>query len=348
MLKRLLFILALVLLAHSANATTIYFAGSEDTDFGSNGSCSGASGNNVTRPDWAFGAISASGSTPACSSPVYTPISNFWVHGQAFPTGSTSTSGDEIIALYDAGGVKRLVVRGTGTAGQLKISTRNAAGTYVDLVTASSNFTASTVQAIDLQVNYAVSGSVTLYIAGVQVATFSGNITTDSATTLAQVGYGQANSANHWDWSECIVSDSDTRGMGLLTLNPTASGSTQSWTPNTVGDVSKAFINDSTSISTSTNNALSEWTIPTGLPTGNYQLLAVAQSARVEIGATGPTTFTWLMNVNGVNKTTGSNSPLVGSFSNFNGQIWSTNPNTGSAWNFSDLSGLQLGIESMP
>ena len=76
-------------------------------------------------------------------------------------------------------GVSRIVLRQTGTYGQIKVSTRNAAGTITDLATASSNFSAAARN--DQKVNYTCSssGGIALYIDGTSVISYSGNPCTD-------------------------------------------------------------------------------------------------------------------------------------------------------------------------
>jgi hypothetical protein len=196
-----------------------------------------------------------------------------------------------------------------------------------------------------------------MYLAGTQVINFSGNPCTDAATQLNQVEFASANggaggtvsNGGGTGWSEIIIADQDTRGMGLWTLNPTAAGNTQSWTPNTVANVNKATINDTTNVSTGSNNALSEWTTPTSPPAGTWNVLAVVQEARVLRGTTGPQNFEWLLRTtDGTDHVTGSVNPST-SFGNFSNQIWATNPFTTSAWAITDIAaGFNLGIESLP
>jgi hypothetical protein len=277
---------------------------------------------------------------------------------------STSSSGEQGLIIRSPDGVSRIILRQTATYGQIKVSSRNAAGTITDLATSSSNF-AIAGHTLDLNVNYTCSGAggVVLYIDGVQVINYSGNPCTDSATQLNQVDFasmtaGTANtncalgsSENGGScWSEVIICDTDTRGMGLWSLTPSAAGNTQSWTPNTVANINPAAINDNLFVSSTASSQLSEWTTPTSAPTGAWNLLAVVQEARVASSTTGPTTFEWLLRTkDGSDHVTGSLTPSVTVFGNFNNQIWATNPHTSAAWVLSDIaSGFNLGIESTP
>src|ERR1035437_5064807 len=249
----------------------------------------------------------------ASVTPVWGPSSSFWVHGQFGASNNNGTNSNGILlALADSGGVGRILVRGTGTAGQLKISTRNAAGTFVDLVTSVAGAfpAAANPLAMDLFVNYAVSGQATLYWNGAVIADTGPavNVTTDSATALAQAFYGAVlSSGNRGYWSECAVRTTSTLGMAMKTLPPVAAGNTQSWLPNTVGNVNPTSINDANFVATTSVNALSEWTVATTLPTGSWAIAAVVQEARVSVGLTGPQHFEWLVRtVDGSDNVTGS------------------------------------------
>lgn len=284
--------------------------------------------------------------------PFWSATTAFWVHGQYGPSGgNTTVSNGILLALADSSGVGRILIRGTGTAGQIKISTRNAAGTIVDLVTSVAGaFTAGNPLPFDLFINYAVSGQCALYHHGVVIADTgpSVNVTTDGATTLAQAFFGfvyDGFGTGSAGWSECAVRTTSTLGMAIQTLPPVAAGSTQSWLPNTVGNVNPTAINDTNLVAAVGVNALSEWTVATALPTGNWTIAAVVQEARVSVGLTGPQHFEWLVRtVDGSDNVTGSVAP-TNSFANYNGQIWPLNPHTGVAWLAGDL--INAGIESL-
>ena len=125
-------------------------------------------------------------------------------------------------------------------------------------------------------------------------------------------------------------------------------GNTQSWTPNTVGNINEVIISDTTLVSTNVNDALSQWTTPTSALSGNWGVKAIVQEARVRIGTTGPQHFDWSLRTASTDYVAGvSNAPLT-SFSNFKNQLWTTNPNTSGAWAITDIaSGFNLGIKSL-
>jgi hypothetical protein len=256
------------------------------------------------------------------------------------------------MALFDATGVGRIAVLGTGTNGQLKIVSCNAAGTLTTLATTSTSayYIPSNTMAIDLFVNYSTNGQVTLYIDGVSVAD-SGpnvNILTDSATNVSQfllsspTGPSVGFSANVF-WSEIIIQDTSTLGMGLVTLPPQAAGNTQSWT-GSVSNINELTLNTSASITTTANNAMSEWTVNTALPSGSWAIAAVVTEAVVSAGTSGPMHFEWVVRTSdGTDHVAGNVAPATG-FGNYQ-NVWPVNPQTGTAWQAGQL--INIGIESL-
>jgi hypothetical protein len=342
--------------------TTVLWAGSEDTSFSK---LTGSIFSNVTSSGFraafcrAGMLIQQVGGTTFpppvyAQSPLLSSIASFWFHARYsnFIGGDTSTvAADNMLVLLDAGGVARLAVQGTGTAGQLKIVTRNAAGSLTTLVTTAPGtlplcLTGAPV-AIDLFVNYAVSGQATLFINGALVAdTGAGvNITTDGATALAQCQISSPTSTTNMMWSELLIQDTSTLGCAVQTLPPIAAGNTQAWSPNTVSNVNPTTINDTNFVGSATAAQISEWTLATALPGGSWTIGAVVQEARVSVGSTGPQHFGWEVRTSdGTDHTTGTIAPLVGSFANFQ-NVWATNPHTSAAWNAGEL--INAGLVSL-
>jgi hypothetical protein len=262
-----------------------------------------------------------------------------------------TTANQQAIIVRSPDGVSRIVVRGTGTNGTLKVSSRNAAGTITDLATATGVFPGTTLFSLDTRIDYSATGGVQMWISGVQVINYSGDPRTDAATQLNQVDFAAvinaSNAGNNTYWSEIIVADQDSRSMALWTLAPAAAGNSQTWTPNTLANVNKPAINDATFISATTNNALSEWTVAATPPSGGWSVLGLVQNARVQISATGPQHFDWLARTGAIDYLASAPQAPALAFGNFS-HIWPLNPNTGVAWTVADITaaGLNLGIES--
>jgi hypothetical protein len=279
------------------------------------------------------------------ASPTFTAGSLLWIHGQFFDIGTiASTLNQQSVIARSPDGVSRIVVRQTGTYGILKVSTRNAVGTLTDLATASSGFTNGVLAQFDMKIDYSAGGGVQLWIAGVQVINYSGDPRTDSATTLNQIELA-CFSVGNTQWSEVIVTDGDTRNMGMVTLQPVAAGNTQAWTPNTVTNINETTISDATFITDSTGGALSQWTTPVTIPGGNNYVLAIVQEARLRgAGAS----VDWSVRSTAADYLAGAPVSPTASFVKYGNRIWATDP-AGGAWVPADITGggLNLGIRSV-
>ena len=144
-----LLLLAPTLLPTGASATLLY-AGGEDSDVicAIGGTCGVDTNSLHYRPDWAREAISVYviGNDPPTNrfaTAPFTSSSTLWVHGQycgrrTSPCSSGTSNGAQLMRFMDTAGNPALVIRGTGTEGQLKIDSRSASGTFSTLVTCSS------------------------------------------------------------------------------------------------------------------------------------------------------------------------------------------------------------------
>lgn len=341
----------------------VYFCGSEDIDFAFAGLAAG-----TTSPtsyfDTAFSRACAypggSGSTTwplanSISNPVsFGNLSSFWAHAETNFISNGTVSGDILIALADSGGVGRILVRGTGTAGQLKISSRNAAATITDFsgaTTASGAYSAALTK-LDLFCNYSSSGQVQLYINGVLAADTgaSVNVTTDSATSLSFLYLSNATSGSNVTFSEVIVADSDTRAARLWTMNSTTAGNAQTFS-GTASNVNKGTISDATYISAASSGLINEYkTGGIALPGGTFTVPAVKMISRALVGTSGPAHVEYVTRVGSTDYTGGSWAPTVGSFVNdTSGYYQATNPGTSAPWATSDLtaSTFNYGVESV-
>ena len=249
------------------------------------------------------------------------------------------------------GATCRLVVRDTGTAGTWAVYKRNAAGTYTQL---GSNFTtglSSAVTAFDIHVVYGTSGSVTIYLAGAQVFSFSGDTTTDSATTLSSVELaGIATGSNNVIWSEVFVADSDTRGSGLWLMNSSTAGNAQTWS-GTPSNVNEQVTADTTYIAAASAGLIEEFkTGGIALPTGSWGVAAVKMIARALVGTSGPQHVEYVTRVGSTDYVGGSWAPPVGSFAtDTQNYMQALNPGTGVAWTTGDLTAttFNYGVESV-
>lgn len=345
---------------------TILFAGGEDVDFtcvGTTSNCTVDTGGSPHyRTAYARLAVSArSGAVsdppnPYLASPNFTATTHIWTHMQANSVNVDGlTNNAQAVTWVAADGNPAIILRGSATTGGIKITTRSTAGVLTDLVTcnAASMFRANTLEQHDIDINYAVGGSVTVYKNSVSVCTFTGDVTTNGRTQLQAVWLGPMNTnvgASN-AFSEVIVADTDTRAKSLLRLTPNASGNTVAWTganPCTVILPAVTF-NDASYVQSGTNNQLEQCAVVNTFPAGTWRIDALVMSTRILRGATGPQHFQFSTRTGGLDFTSSDFNPTP-SFSNIGNYIQSLNPNTSLVWTQAEITaaGFNIGLKSTP
>lgn len=352
--KAILFGLALILGQVLPATATILWAGGEDIDFNLIGLAAVTTTAGQFRTGYAREAIT-SGFNSNITTPsiyraytqIFSATTSLWLHAETIAAGNGTNSGQIALAAIAGDGNQALLLRGTGTAGQVKISKIDTAGTVTDLVTCSVGAWPTTALGkLDWSINYAVAGGTTLYFNDVQICTFSGDVTTNSRTTIQQyyLAYAGA-SGGAISWSEVIVSTTDTRDMNLFTCFPNSNGTTVAWT-GSFSNVNPTAINDASSITTGSSNVVAEFNCPS-LPAGSFTVPAVTSSLRIQRGASGPQNFQFVTKPNGASDQFSGSTAAGNVFSN-SYQIQSTNPATAGAWSTSDINGMQQGVKSIP
>jgi hypothetical protein len=349
-LLALLIMTACVLSPLSDARATILFAGGEDSDFTAGAGVSLAVGPYYYSA-YAREGIFTSGTTtePPTNyelSPTFTASSTIWVHATIDPNNADITN-SEVLRVLSPDGLARILIRATGTVGQYKISTINAAYTITDLVTMSSAcFPTGALRMLDLYINYGTSGEVTLYCNGVSYADYTGNVTTNSATQLNQISLGGVNGGQSILWSEIIVATTDTRTMRLVTLAPAANGNTHNFDTGAASNVNETTLSNATVDASGTAGQIQEYTIG-ALPAGTWSVLDLWLNARAEVDTTGPQHLQGMVRTSSTDYTSSNLAPPQGSFG-WISTDWTTNPNTGVAWTTGDLgaAGFNIGYKS--
>jgi hypothetical protein len=285
--------------------------------------------------------------------PAFANQSTVWIHAETFQFNgtATTTSNQQAVGIFGSDGVRRILIRGTGTNGQVKISTRNTAGTITDLVTCTSgSWPVAALTKLDIFLHYAVSGEITLYAGGVQFCDFIGDVTTNSVTAVNQADFAATttSASRQIDYSEIIVATTDTRSLNLFTCSPAANGTNMTWT-GSFSNVNPNTINDAVQISTGSNAQIAEFTCPS-LPAGSFTIPAVAQTIRLTIGSSGPQNFNFITRpaTGSTDYDTGSTTAGTGAYANYQ-HVWSVSPATSSAWTPAEVTtGFNEGVESEP
>ena len=297
--------------------------------------------------------------------PTFTSTSSFWVHGLMVdgyymdfaPDTLCDQNGWELIALFSPDGYPRIAVGypsgQTGAIDQYSIYKIDNTGAYTLLATQTADPTnlicGTDTTTFDLYVNYSASGTVTLYCNGVQAVTYSGNVTTNSTTTLNQVRF-----AGFGSWSEMIVSTTPTPAMHLLSLIPAASGNADTFTTGNVSNINDNSLDTTTVDASGTAGQIQEYTVlPPGWDWGNFSssansnVLAVVTHASALVNSTGPQHLQAMVRTGGADYTSSNLSPNQYSWTHIS-NIWATNPNTSANWTLGDLmnAGFNIGFKS--
>lgn len=356
-------LLLLALLAGTSHASaTLLFAGGEDVDFTcfSGGSCITTTNSLTIRSGWARASygVSATSTDPPSnyfSTAIFTANSTIWVHAQlcANPVtacSSGTTANAQMLRIVDNVGNPALIIRGTGTAGQVKISSRTSSGTFTDIATCTVGFPTSSIAQMDFFINYGTSGQVTLYANSMQICNFSGNVTNgDGATTLQQVQFAGTSGSTYW--SEVIVATTDTRAMARYTASTAGNGNTTGFSGTNICSAiwNVTSFNDSNFGYSGSNSVLQECTVNSSIAPGVYSVLGLVMSARALVGSTGPQHFDFLTRTANTDYASGDFAPTT-SFSNITNYIQTVNPSTSNPWAVSDFqaAGFNVGEKTKP
>lgn len=302
--------------------------------------------------------VSSFSATDGWFATLYSAASTFWVTARYYADTNTfyNSAGTNWISLYD-GTTPRLALTYTGTMGgkysqnvPIQLVKISAAGTVTVLATASSNYPVGALTKIDVSVQYGTSGRVKVYVGGVLVLDYSGDVTTDSATTLSGVRFFQpAATGDSAYWSEIIAATIDTRSLALATLAPSASGNTFNWTSGAVSDVNETTLSDQTLATSATAGQIFETTINSATVPTTGAVVSVLVTARAQKGNTGgPANLNLMVRTGGTDYASGSLALPTARFDTVVNE-WATNPATGAAWLPADLSaaGFNIGVKSV-
>ncbi|MGZ5545083.1 MAG: hypothetical protein ACXWIU_10445 [Limisphaerales bacterium] len=330
--------------------TTFYFIGGEDSDFTKIGVTTVDTSTNMRRTANARCALRIGPGQVAGDGWVGTlsaPQSSLWFTGRFFNSSSQpSTSAAEILQFRDSSGTKRLALHNNNST--LTLSKVSAAGAYTQLATSSFLPGNGITYKVDVSINYSASGSFQLYADGSPILSYTGNMVTDSATSIASFMLAAWNSNNNGSaWSEIICADVDTRSMGLTTLAPTANGNTFNFDAGNYASVNETILDDSTVITSGTVGQVAQFTVGSSGVSGAPAIRAVCVAARAGKGSTGPQSAKIGVRTGGADYVSGSIALQSGSLGRIQ-NIFVTNPATGNAWAASELTaaGFNVGIVS--
>jgi len=219
--------------------------------------------------------------TMNCYSKVFSggAITTAWLHCRIQHGNVTST--DRIIGITKGSTLKGIyfyISAASGNMGKASVGSYNGAAMTNLAAEAGHTLGASVLRAIDLLISsYGAAGTVTLYIDGAQVCTYTGDISIAGVADLDTVTIGVE---GNWvsKMSEIIVADEDTRAKGVVTNYLNGAGTLDEW-EGAYTDIDEDTISDLDLISTDTINETFRAAL-SNIPAGSFSVDAVKIEAR--------------------------------------------------------------------
>jgi hypothetical protein len=198
-------------------------------------------------------------------------------------------------------------------------------------------------QEIDIHMNIAVSGTFTVYIAGTERLSYSGDLSAAAAGIAEARFYGSNNTSSNASYHGLVVANVPTIGYRLATFYPNGAGASTDWT-NSFSNIDETVHNDADFVYSGTANQVATYSA-TGPSLTGYSVRAVGVSARAKRGATGPANMQLVLRAGTTNYLSSTIALSVGYQTIAN--IWETNPDTAADFLSSEISALQPGIKSI-
>lgn len=339
--------------------TTIYFAGSEDIDFTFYAGMVIRTSTASFRPSWVRSAFGdgSSGTAAALENTVPFTASVFWAQARfcnSFAAGMVANS--YIMELRSSDHLPRLrfkVTNGGGPTNTFAVVKTTAAGVETSLFTGSLIWdtpgTGNEAQALSWQVNYAVAGKVEVFYKGISLGSFTGDVTTDSVTSLSYIALKGSGGGNNCFWSEIMVADIDLRAVGLQAFAPVANGNTHNFDTGTpaAANVNEITLNLATLDGSTTAAQIDEYTTGAVIA-GTWDVAAYGVSAYMAKGASGPSKADLAVRT-GAADFFSADQVLSTYYTDFQ-NWWTTNPNTAAPWQTNQIgstAGFNIGVKSV-
>jgi hypothetical protein len=273
------------------------------------------------------------------------PVTSAWLSVQTYMNAVSTNM--KMVGLGKSGTSNSLWIGTGGTAG--KIALWKYDGTTWTLLASEAGVSVPTSALnykYDMQViNYGASATVNIYVNGSAAPklTFTGDVTAGGNTNLDNVQISQPN-GNWTFYSEFIVADVDTRLMSVVTLAPSAAGTTNQWT-GAYTDISESTLNDATLVTSATSGQNFQCNF-NDLPSGSFAIKAVKATARAVQTGGGIASLALGLYTNAT-VSVPSASALTTTWDTYE-TLYQTNPVTSSAFTPTEVNALQLNLQSAP
>lgn len=286
-----------------------------------------------------------------CNKVAFGDLPSIWWHGQHGGSNTGGTATRAFVTVYNSSnvGVLRCTVNGSSGGNALGRLQYWNGSAWTNIGASTFNIPIG-VNNTRMDMECTVDGSAgrfAFYVDGVQMVELTGDTDFFSGAAADYVTMQSWGSTNPRYWSETLIMDGSTLGCRVATLVPTGAGNYTAWT-GTFADVDETSVTDSDFIAGAANGDRENFTL-SNLSASAAALvpLAVINSARARIGATGPQNLQLTIRTGG-NDFDSSNIPgLTTSFTSGYQNVWNDNPNTAAAWTTSEIDALEIGDEAV-
>ena len=281
------------------------------------------------------------GSTCFLLSHPVTPFTSAWLSFYAY-TGISQPSTQIGIGLRNSNSGEWIGIGGGSIAYRMGLYKWIGTGAAVKLTEESGTSYSYGLKKMDIQVsNYGSNGTVNVWVNGILVINYTGNLVASIETELDQI-YILATGTyfSNINYSEIILADEDTRGMSLKTLTPDAAGDTNNWNNDytNINELGFGLYNNVDGIYTESAEQDFQCNLTGMPPEGDFDVVAVNGSAYVSDNS-GSLDIQLGMKTNG-SINLGSTESLDSSKKSIN-KLWHTNPITSNAFTPSEIDSLQ-------
>jgi len=333
---------------------SILWMGGEDIDFPNGGAVSVDTSGGHYRSGFARSAVyqNSMGTWSRSTQFQGGAITSGWVSARLYTMnnfGNTGYNMPKVFGLGLSGTNKGLFIGSASGAGNgAKIALVKSDGTTDTQLAAEggASLGVNSLFSVALQVvNYGASATVNVFVNGVLVISYTGDVTVTGMTNFDCVTLVRTSGQGNVAASEVIVADEDVRGFqGLVTLALTAAGTTDQWT-GLYSTINQAAFSDTTPNYSNTNNQDQQFNV-TDLPGALGIVPIVKITARMAKSASTPTKVGLGYNSGGtVGFGTGADKTLDVVYATFE-QYDTVNPVTGVQFTQSEVNALQLNLRA--
>jgi hypothetical protein len=245
---------------------------------------------------------------------------------------------EDVVTFFDGAGLAVFRLRVSNSSMLCQAQYLASDGTTWTNIGSSFTTLLDTRNTIDIHMNAANPGTVSVYMSGTERSTGTADL-----SHIGGVAYYRIRSSLNSYWSQMLLSTESTIGHRLKTVPPTGAGATTDWT-GTFNEIDEIPYNDADFVNSSTNGQVELFSHGTTIPSG-YRVKAVIVAARAKRGSTGPSNLQLALQSGGTTYT--SSSKALGLGYGAYTAVWENDPATAAPFTASAIETLQFGVKAI-